>query len=71
MSVWCGIGHTVGLEMFNDQGVSVLQIGQKDKYDKFDFDLAERERIVGVSSRLYRADDKSHCNLTFIIGWLE
>ena len=56
--------------MFNPQGVSLLDIGTKE-FQKFDFDLADGERIVGVYSRLYSASDLSHCNLTFIIGRLE
>ena len=56
--------------MFNLQGVSLLDIGSKN-CEKFDFDLADGERIVGVYSRLYSASDLSHCNLAFIIGRLE
>ncbi len=56
--------------MFNLQGDSLLDIGTKE-YSKFDFDLADGERIVGVYSRLYSASSPGHCNLTFIIGRLE
>ncbi len=38
--------------MFNLKGETLLDIGRKNQ-DKFDVDLAEGERIVGVCSRLY------------------
>ncbi len=56
--------------MFNLQCVSLLDIGSKN-CEKFDFDLADGERILGVCSRLRSATTFSHCNLTFIIGRLE
>lgn len=68
--VWCGSGTTVGIEMFNNDDESVLEIGEK-KFESYDFDLAEGERIVGVWSRLYQVSNKGHCHLTFVIGWLE
>ncbi len=42
--------------MFNEQSVSLLDIGTKYR-DKFDVDLADGERIVGVYSRLYSASN--------------
>ncbi len=70
VSVWIGKSYTIGIQMFNEQGVSLLDIG--DKYcDKFDVELADGERIVGVHSRLYSKSTPTHCNLTFIIGRLE
>ncbi len=47
VSVWCGVGTTVGIQMFNQQGVCVLKIGSE-SYEKFDIDLVDGERIVGV-----------------------
>ncbi len=44
VSVWCGPGSTVGIQMLNLQGVSLLDIGSKN-YDKFDVDLADGQRI--------------------------
>ncbi len=42
--------------MFNMKGETLLDIGHKN-CDKFDVDLAEGERIVGVYSRLYKQAD--------------
>ncbi len=52
MSVWCGGGWTVSIQMFDRNGVSLLDIGPK-LCEKFDIDLNESERIVGIQSRLY------------------
>ncbi len=56
--------------MFNLKGETLLDIGAK-SCDRFDLDLAEGERIVGMWSRLSLQESPSHCNLTFIIGRLE
>jgi hypothetical protein len=47
MSVWCGLTWTVGIQIFDRNGVSLLDIGKKGG-DKFDIDLNESERIVGI-----------------------
>ena len=70
VSVWCGGTCVVGIQMFNQKGVSVLEIGKK-VCDKFDVDLADGERIVGIWSRLLSQCAKAHRSLTFIIGRLE
>jgi hypothetical protein len=56
--------------MFNERGISVLDIGQKE-FDKIDLYLASGERIVGVQSRIYSETEQAHCDLTFVIGRLE
>ena len=47
VSVWCGSGWTVGIQMFDQNGASILEIGDKSR-PKYDFDLNDGERIVGI-----------------------
>ncbi len=47
VSVWCGTGNTHGIQMFNKEGACLLKIGNEN-CEKFDIDLDDGERIVGV-----------------------
>jgi hypothetical protein len=47
VSVWCGDIYTIGIQMFDQKGASILDIGKKN-YSKYDFDLNDGERIVGI-----------------------
>ena len=47
VSVWCGTIYTVGIKIFDQKGASILEIGKKD-CPKYDFDLNDGERILGI-----------------------
>ena len=68
--IWHGSTTTVGLEMLNKEGKTILKVGEE-KLTKAELTLEDGERIVGVESRLLKETAQAHCSLTFIIGWME
>ena len=65
-----GKDYPFGYKFFNKAGECLLTLGTCDGKSK-DTSLEEGERVVGMKSRLYSSGDPYHCDVQFIIGWLE
>jgi hypothetical protein len=65
-----GKDYPFGYKFYNKAGDELLSMGTCDGKSK-DTILEEGERVVGMKSRLYSNSDPYHCDVQFVIGWLE
>ena len=66
-----------GIKLLSNDGAVLLEAGYmtvSGGYTHQEIPLAQGERLVGVRSKLYdqnAGNSALHCNMVFVIGWLE